>query len=411
MKIYLLKKVVGGEYLLLERISKYLNAELVYFIDDNKNLLKPNTFLGKILYVIYDFFKKSLKSSDKYNFLRLLYNYYFINILHNYYSYFYKLNNDLNVFSTSQTIPSKGKKIIFFMTPARSYTIDYEKKIEKLNRNVFYLIGFKLTKHIYEIFFRKSLKGSMMKISISNVVRDRLIKYYGIDSLVLYPSINVFSYYNLGFEKYFLYVSRMNKAKRQDFAVKAFEIFYQKNKDFSLILAFPTPDDSESIDYFNSIKRYIEEKHLPVEFRIDLKNDEIISLYAKCYACLFCARDEDFGLVPLEGMASFKPVISVNEGGPKETILDNITGFLVNNEIEMAEKMDLLANNPDLAKSMGENGRKHVEKNFDDKIFVEKFKKIVKEKLNIELWFKHLYVMVNHNLYEFLKCSFRFPAQ
>lgn len=374
MKIYIISKGIGGEAIFFERISKYLNADLISFVDENKNILEPNTISGRIFYISYKFLKKIFKYSNIPD-----------NYLNQFYSYFYRLSNDLNVFSTAFSIPSKGKKIIIFLTPPRSYTIDYEKRIEELKGNVFYLIGFKVMKNIHENFFRKSLKGSMMYISISNVVRDRLIKYYGIDSLVIYLSINVSSYYNSGFENYFLYVSRLHKAKRQDFAVKAFEIFYQKNKDFSLILVFRTPEDSESIDYFNSIKRYIEEKHLPVKFRIDLKNDEIISLYAKCYACLFCARDEDFGLVPLEGMASFKPVISVNEGGPKETILDNITGFLVNNEIEMAEKMDLLANNPDLAKSMGENGRKHVEKNFDDKIFIEKFKKIVKEKLDIEL--------------------------
>jgi glycosyltransferase involved in cell wall biosynthesis len=374
MKIYIISKEIGGEAIFFERISKYLNADLISFVDENKNILEPNTISGRIFYISYKFLKKIFKNRDILD-----------SFFRQFYSYFYKLSNDLNVFSTGFAIPSKGKKIIFFQTPARFYTIDYEKRIENYKNNKLKLILFKVVKQIYDKFYKKSLKGSMIYISISNVVRNRLIKYYGIDSYVLYPSINVYSYYNSGFENYFLYVSRLHKAKRQDLAIKAFEILYQKNKNFRLVLAFPMPKDSESIDYLNSIKMYIEEKNLPVEFRIGLKNEEIVQLYAGCYTCLFCARDEDFGSVPLECMASYKPIISVNEGGPRETILDNITGFLVNDEKEMAEKMELLANDLDLTKHMGEAGRKRVEENFDDKIFVERFKKILKEKLNIEL--------------------------
>ena len=39
--------------------------------------------------------------------------------------------------------------------------------------------------------------------------------------------------------------------------------------------------------------------------------------------------DEDFGLTPVEAMAAGKPVIAVNEGGYRETILDGRTGWLV----------------------------------------------------------------------------------
>ena len=39
--------------------------------------------------------------------------------------------------------------------------------------------------------------------------------------------------------------------------------------------------------------------------------------------------NEDYGLVPLEGMAAGKPCIAANEGGCKETVVDGKTGFLV----------------------------------------------------------------------------------
>ncbi|MEM4057046.1 MAG: hypothetical protein QW578_08430, partial [Thermoplasmatales archaeon] len=49
------------------------------------------------------------------------------------------------------------------------------------------------------------------------------------------------------------------------------------------------------------------------------------------------------------------------------------------NEKEMAERMEYLAQNPDIVKKMGNAGREHVLKNFDDKVFVENLKKILEE--------------------------------
>ncbi|MEM3192199.1 MAG: glycosyltransferase, partial [Candidatus Parvarchaeota archaeon] len=91
--------------------------------------------------------------------------------------------------------------------------------------------------------------------------------------------------------------------------------------------------------------------------------------------------NEDFGLVPLESMASCKPVISFNEGGPKETILDGITGFLVDDVDGMAEKMKYLAGNVDETIKMGKNGRAWVEKNFPPGAFFSRIDSIVEDYL------------------------------
>ena len=46
-------------------------------------------------------------------------------------------------------------------------------------------------------------------------------------------------------------------------------------------------------------------------------------------AALFTAPNEDFGLVPLEAMAAGLPVLAVDNGGPRETVLDGRTGWLL----------------------------------------------------------------------------------
>ncbi|MGA1872849.1 MAG: glycosyltransferase [Thermoplasmatota archaeon] len=55
-----------------------------------------------------------------------------------------------------------------------------------------------------------------------------------------------------------------------------------------------------------------------VEFLGRLDEKELIDHYSRCRAFIFTAIEEDFGMVPLEAMASGKPVICVGEGGPLE---------------------------------------------------------------------------------------------
>src|SRR2546428_173505 len=52
-------------------------------------------------------------------------------------------------------------------------------------------------------------------------------------------------------------------------------------------------------------------------------------LYARCRGVISTAVDEDFGMTPVEAMASGKSVLATNEGGHRETIVDGRTGFLL----------------------------------------------------------------------------------
>ena len=96
----------------------------------------------------------------------------------------------------------------------------------------------------------------------------------------------------------------------------------------------------------------------------NVDESKLTKLYSGAMAVMFAAINEDFGFIPLEAMASSKPVISVNEGGPTETLRDGKTGFLVNSPQEMAEKMILLAKDAKSAERMGKEGRREVERKY-----------------------------------------------
>jgi glycosyltransferase involved in cell wall biosynthesis len=70
---------------------------------------------------------------------------------------------------------------------------------------------------------------------------------------------------------------------------------------------------------------------------------------------------EPFGFVPLESMASGTPVIGVREGGIRETIVDGVTGFLVDRDpAAMARALDRLLAYPQEIEELGRRGREYV---------------------------------------------------
>jgi colanic acid/amylovoran biosynthesis glycosyltransferase len=71
----------------------------------------------------------------------------------------------------------------------------------------------------------------------------------------------------------------------------------------------------------------------------------------------------------LEASACGLPVISTRHAGIAEVIVDGETGFLVNEHDvdEMAAKMIYLIENPEIARKIGENGKRRVRDNFSMK--------------------------------------------
>lgn len=63
-------------------------------------------------------------------------------------------------------------------------------------------------------------------------------------------------------------------------------------------------------------------------FLPSISSEEKADLLARCLCVLYTPEDEHFGIVPLEAMVAGKPVLACNSGGPVESIVDGVTGFL-----------------------------------------------------------------------------------
>ena len=150
--------------------------------------------------------------------------------------------------------------------------------------------------------------------------------------------------------------------KNIELAIDSFKSFGRSNRqfsDFRLVIAGIVDQKSEG--YFERLRALTRELGDAVEFRIHPSDSELSALYQNCYATLFTAFNEDWGIVPLESMAFGKPAICVNRGGPRESVNDAIDGFLVEPEVEaFAERMAALAGNPEMCRRMGRAGNRNV---------------------------------------------------
>lgn len=88
-----------------------------------------------------------------------------------------------------------------------------------------------------------------------------------------------------------------------------------------------------------------------VYFLCSVSDAERATLLKKCSAVLYTPVNEHFGIVPVESMYMEKPVIACNSGGPKESVLDGRTGFLLEPDAEQwAEKMKFIVEQDEKAR-------------------------------------------------------------
>jgi glycosyltransferase involved in cell wall biosynthesis len=161
------------------------------------------------------------------------------------------------------------------------------------------------------------------------------------------------------FERFFLIAGRIMWTKNIQLGIEAFRSLLATVPaagNFRLVIAGIV--DKKSEPYLAELRAMA--ANLPVEFRIFPSDAELSDLYRTCYAVLFTAFNEDWGIVPLEAMAFGKPVVAVNSGGPRETVIPGVNGFLEEPAAQaFGDRMAQLVNDPEGARQMGVRGHLH----------------------------------------------------
>lgn len=198
-------------------------------------------------------------------------------------------------------------------------------------------------------------------IANSNIVAERIKRFYKRDALVIPPPIDVARFSpDEPDEDFYLLLSRLVPYKRLDLAIKACEKL-----------------DRPLVVIGDGAARFELEKIAgPKTKFLGRQPDEVVARYAsRCRALIF-PGEEDFGMTPLEINSAGRPIIAFRAGGATETVVEGETGVFFNNQttgsiISAIEEFESLSFDR-LAI------RRHAEK-FDTRVFSSRIRKFIEE--------------------------------
>ena len=202
-------------------------------------------------------------------------------------------------------------------------------------------------------------------IAISSEVQRRIARFYGRESVVIYPPVDTARFAPAGRpDEFFLVLGRLIPYKRADLAVKAFNelglplVIAGDGRDRTRLEAMAKPN---------------------VKFLGRVSDAEAADLMARCRAFIFPGL-EDFGIAPVQAMAAGRPVIAFAGGGALDTVSEGQTGLLFREQT--SESLVAAVQNFDESHFDPAAIRKHAE-TFDKNVFEKKLLSFVEEKREI----------------------------
>ena len=201
-------------------------------------------------------------------------------------------------------------------------------------------------------------------IANSQVVADRIKRFYGRDSAVIPPPIDTTRFVGAAADgDFYLILSRLAAYKRLDLAVEACKRLGRR-----LVVIGDGPARQE-----------LEKIAGPKTEFLGRADDEIVAEYAgRCKALIF-PGEEDFGMTPLEINAAGRPVIAYRAGGAIETVIENTTGVFFDKQ----EPESLMSAIEDFERKSWDRDmiRKHAE-SFDSQVFADSIRQFVESILS-----------------------------
>jgi glycosyltransferase involved in cell wall biosynthesis len=231
-------------------------------------------------------------------------------------------NYDLFIFSGNWAHYAAHRhhpNIWYCHTPVRAFYDLYQAFLQRLD--IISRQEFRIWSWFQRRFDRRSVHDIDMIIANSKNVQGRIRRIYNRDADIIFPPVITSRFYNAGFGDFWLSVNRIYPEKRIELQIDAFRNLPEEK----LVIVGGYAAGDHAGGYLKKLQC-----QLPANITMagEVTEENLLNLYANCKGFICTAIDEDFGLTPLEAMASGKPVVAVDEGGFRETVNPQ-TGMLV----------------------------------------------------------------------------------
>jgi len=210
------------------------------------------------------------------------------------------------------------KEICYCHTPPR-WLYGYETSI---NWQKYFPVRWygELVGHFLRMYDYSQAQKVDLFVANSKNVKDRINKFYRRDAEVIYPPVETDQKSGKTDKNktgdYYLMVTRVVGGKGIELALDAAEKLGDK---FKLVIA------GEAAGWSGLNDRILKSDRVIYKGRVDEKEKTKLMSGAKAFLAL--AKDEDFGITPIEALAAGTPVIAYNSGGYRETVENGKTGI------------------------------------------------------------------------------------
>jgi glycosyltransferase involved in cell wall biosynthesis len=209
----------------------------------------------------------------------------------------------------------------------------------------------------------ESLKRTTRLLANSAFTQQQMALEYGVEAPVCHYGVNAEGFSpqpGLGKDHVVLSVGALTPRKGFDFLVESLAHIPAGERPALKLVC-----NGEVRSERRYVRELAAEHGVDLQIRYNLDSAQLSREYNRAKLCLYAPVLEPFGLVPLESMACGTPVVGVREGGVCESVVDGVTGVLVDRDPAWFARAvrELLADAERLER-YGHQGRQHVLRNW-----------------------------------------------
>jgi glycosyltransferase involved in cell wall biosynthesis len=196
------------------------------------------------------------------------------------------------------------------------------------------------------------LNKAQRRFVISATIQERLQRWGGISSEVLYPPPPARDYRCDGYDDYLFAVSRLTPHKRFDLMLRALA------EPIAAGIRCVIAGEGGQLKELMRLRSHLDLADR-VQFVGRLDDGELTRHLARCRAVVFPPWNEDYGIVTVESFMCAKPVITCHDsGGVAELVRDGENGYVTAPTSEaLARAMRAVIDDRNRAITLGEAGR------------------------------------------------------